>query len=88
MSFCPYLFCNNIFFLDLAAFLIWFSLVVLSFVLVMLLFARWSEEKAVEYLLENTTLTEARARSEIGRYSIFPAQVFTHTHTHWRCFLV
>jgi uncharacterized protein (DUF885 family) len=35
---------------------------------------RWTREQAVQYMLENTPLTEGDIRKEVGRYTVWPGQ--------------
>lgn len=38
----------------------------------------WSEEKAVQYFLANSAITEAQARSEVRRYLVLPGQATSY----------
>jgi uncharacterized protein (DUF885 family) len=38
----------------------------------------WTREEAIEYLLQNTALTEANARAEIDRYISWPGQALSY----------
>lgn len=38
----------------------------------------WSQEQAVQYMLENSPIPEAKARSEIERYLVWPGQALSY----------
>jgi uncharacterized protein (DUF885 family) len=38
----------------------------------------WTEEQAVSYMLENTSISEATARSETRRYFVWPGQATSY----------
>ena len=38
----------------------------------------WTEEQAVQYLLDNSAITEAQARSEVQRYMVMPGQATSY----------
>lgn len=39
---------------------------------------RWTEEQAVSYMLENTSISEAMVRSEVQRYFVWPGQATSY----------